>query len=85
MNEGSLGIHQVELVIQAGPSLSDGSGVGQHAHGSLDLGKISTRNHSWRLVVDANLKKGKSNFMQTKKVDKIKIRNRQNLKSGLWF
>ena len=63
MNEGSLGVHQVELVVQAGPSLSDGSGVGQHAHGSLDLGKISTGNHSWRLVVDANLKKGKIYFM----------------------
>ncbi len=55
VDKGALGIHQVELVVQAGPSLSNGRGVGQHADGPVDLGKIATRDHSGRLVVDANL------------------------------
>ena len=32
-----LGVHQVELVIQPGPGLSDGGGVREHADSSLDL------------------------------------------------
>ena len=27
----------------------------EHADSSLNLGKVATRNHSWRLVVDPNL------------------------------
>ena len=55
VHESSLGIHQVELVIETSPSLGNGSGVAQHAHGTLNLGKVTTWNHSWWLVVDANL------------------------------
>ena len=29
--------------------------VGQHTDGTLHLSKVTTRNHSWRLVIDANL------------------------------
>merc|ERR1711944_234554 len=54
MNESTLGIHEVKLVIKTSPSFSNGSGVGQHADGVLNLGQISTRNNSWRLVVDTN-------------------------------
>merc|ERR1712209_43462 len=56
VNEGSLGVHQIKLVVKSGPSLSNGGGIGEHADGSLDLGKISARNHNWRLIVDTNLK-----------------------------
>merc|ERR1719322_559675 len=56
VNKGSLGVHQIKLVIQPGPGLSNGGGVGKHTDSSLDLGKISARNHSWRLIVDTNLK-----------------------------
>ena len=35
VDERSLGVHQVELVVQAGPGLGDGGGVAQHAHGTL--------------------------------------------------
>lgn len=35
--------------------LCNSNGVAQHAHSHLDLGQVSTRNHSGRLVVDANL------------------------------
>merc|ERR1719158_723717 len=55
VDEGALGVHQVELVIQPCPSLSDGSGVGEHAHGALHLRQIATRDHCGRLVVDADL------------------------------
>ena len=55
MNEGSLGIHQIELVIKSCPCFSDGCRIRQHAHGSLYLSKISSGNNSWRLVIDSNL------------------------------
>jgi hypothetical protein len=32
---GALGIHEVELVVQTGEDLGDGSGVGYHVHGKL--------------------------------------------------
>ena len=57
VNEGSLGVHEVELVVQPGPGLGDGSGVAQHADGTLDLGQVSARNDRGRLVVDTDLKK----------------------------
>ena len=46
-----LGIHQVKLVVQASPGLSDGCGVAQHAHSLLYFGQVST---SGRLVISAN-------------------------------
>ncbi len=49
VNKSPLGIHQVELVVEPSPGLGDGGGVGKHADGTLDLGKISTGNNSWRL------------------------------------
>ncbi|TRY94840.1 hypothetical protein DNTS_025180, partial [Danionella cerebrum] len=54
VHKGSLGVHQVELVVQTSPGLCDGCSVTQHAHGPLDFGQISTRNHRWRLIVDAH-------------------------------
>merc|ERR1711892_920899 len=44
MNKSSLGIHQVKLVVKSGPGLSNGCCVGQHAHGPLYPGKVSTLN-----------------------------------------
>ena len=40
MHEGALGVHEIELVVQPGPGLSDGRGVGQHAHGTGHLHAI---------------------------------------------
>ena len=37
------------------PSLSDSSGVREHADSALDLGEVATRDHSRWLVVDADL------------------------------
>jgi hypothetical protein len=42
-------------VVNARQGLSDGGSVGNHAHSSLDTGKVTTRNHSRRLVVDTAL------------------------------
>merc|ERR1719490_447080 len=55
VDEGPLGVHQVELVVQSRPRLSDGGGVGEHTDGTLHLGEISTRDDSRGLVVDSNL------------------------------
>ena len=56
VHEGALGVHQVELVVQTGPGLGDGGGVGQHADGAMHLGQVTARHHGGGLVVDTNLK-----------------------------
>merc|ERR1711981_709046 len=58
MDEGSLGVHKIELMINPGEDLSDGSGVGDHAHGSHDLGEVTTGDDGGRLVVDTALETG---------------------------
>ena len=55
MDKSPLGVHQVELVIESRPGFGDGRGVAQHAHCTLYLGQITTRNRGWWLVVNANL------------------------------
>nr|CAB3461412.1 unnamed protein product [Digitaria exilis] len=55
VNEGTLGVHEVELVVNAGEHLHHAGGVGDHAHGALHLGKITTRHHAGGLVVDTAL------------------------------
>ena len=42
-------------MVQTGPGLRYGRGVGQHAHAALNLGQIASWNSSGRLVVDAHL------------------------------
>merc|ERR1719181_1409772 len=58
MDEGSLGIHEIEFVIDSREDLSDGSGVRDHADGSHDLGEITTWNDGWWLIVDTALETG---------------------------
>uniref|UniRef100_T1DPG7 Putative secreted protein n=1 Tax=Anopheles aquasalis TaxID=42839 RepID=T1DPG7_ANOAQ len=60
VHEGTLGVHQIELVIQTSPGFGDGRGVGQHAHGTLHLGQITARHDGRGLVVDANLETGRT-------------------------
>jgi len=36
-------------MIESTPGLGDGSGVGQHANGTLNLGKITSGHDSWGL------------------------------------
>merc|ERR1711981_1333806 len=55
MDEGSLGVHKIELMIDSGEDLSDGGGVGDHAHGSHDLGEVTSGHDSGGLIVDTAL------------------------------
>merc|ERR1719244_254782 len=55
VHECSLSVHQIELVVQSSPGLSNGSSVGQHTDGSLNLGQITTGDYSRGLVVNPNL------------------------------
>merc|ERR1711936_1289493 len=55
VDEGPLGVHEVKLVVQPGPGLGDGGGVGEHADGTGGFGQVATRNDGGRLVVDSNL------------------------------
>ena len=55
VNKCTLGVHQIKLVIKSCPGLSNGSGVGEHTDAPRHLCQVSSRNHSWWLVVDTNL------------------------------
>merc|ERR1719326_418341 len=59
VHEGTLGVHEIELVVNAGKSLGNGGGVGNHCAGAHDLGEIATRHHGGWLVVDAALETGR--------------------------
>merc|ERR1719274_477302 len=60
VDEGTLGVHEIELVVDTGQGLGDGSGVGHHAHGALHAGKVTTGHHGRGLVVDAALEAGRA-------------------------
>jgi len=55
VDKGSLGVHEIKLVVKSGPGFSNSSGVGKHANSSRWLGHISTRGDGGFLVVDTNL------------------------------
>merc|ERR1711894_868967 len=55
VDEGTLGVHQIELVIKTSPGLGDGGGVTQHADGTLYLGQVTAGNNGGWLVVDSDL------------------------------
>mmetsp|Transcript_27255 Transcript_27255/g.50246 ORF Transcript_27255/g.50246 Transcript_27255/m.50246 type:complete len:459 (+) Transcript_27255:280-1656(+) len=55
VDEGTLGVHEIELVVEATEDLTNGSAVGDHADGALDLGKITTGDDGGGLVVDTAL------------------------------
>jgi hypothetical protein len=60
VDEGTLGVHEIELVGQSGPGLGDGGGVGQHADGAVDLGKIAVGDDLRGLVADTDLETGRA-------------------------
>ena len=55
VHEGALGVHQVELVVHAGPDLRDRRRVRDHEAGALDLGEVAAGDDGRGLVVDADL------------------------------
>merc|ERR1719272_503717 len=60
MDEGTLGVHKIELVIDSGEDLGDSGRVGDHAHGAHNLGKIATGDNGRGLVVDTALETGRA-------------------------
>ena len=58
VNKGTLGVHQIELVVKTREDLSDGGRVGDHADGTLDLGKVSSWDDGGWLVVNTALETG---------------------------
>ncbi|RUS83141.1 hypothetical protein EGW08_009088, partial [Elysia chlorotica] len=56
VDEGALGEHEVELVVDARPDLSDGGRVAEHDGGASHCGQVSARHGGRRLEVDAHLK-----------------------------
>ena len=58
VNKGTLGVHEIELVIDTAKGLGDSSCIRYHANGTLDTCKISSRNNGGRLVVDTTLESG---------------------------
>jgi hypothetical protein len=71
VHEGTLGVEQVKLVVETGPSSGNAAGmstdisrqvglnsrrsIGQHADGSRDLGQVSARDQCGRLVTNTEL------------------------------
>ena len=41
-------------MVETGPGLSNGCGIGEHAHTTLYLGQVTTRHDGWGLVVDTH-------------------------------
>ena len=60
VDERTLGIHEIELVVETSPGLGNGRGVAQHAHGTLHLGQVAAWHDGRWLVVDANLEAGRA-------------------------
>lgn len=58
VDEGSLGVHEIELVVNAGESLDNGGGVGDHADGAVDLGQVSSWDGVGLAGVDSSLESG---------------------------
>ena len=54
MYEGSLGIHQIEFVVQSGEDFGNGGRVGDHADGSHDFGQITSGDDGGGLIVDSD-------------------------------
>merc|ERR1719214_323682 len=60
VDERALGVHEVELVVDARVELGDGGRVGHHRDGAHDLGEVAARHDRGRLVVDAALEAGRA-------------------------
>ena len=55
MDEGSLGVHQVEFVVESGEDFGNGGGVGDHAAGSHDFSEVTSGDDCGGLIVDSDL------------------------------
>merc|ERR1719324_197716 len=60
MNESALGVHQIELVVNARHHLRNRGAVRNHAARTHHLGQVTARHDRRRLVVDAALEAGRA-------------------------
>lgn len=60
VNESTLAVEKIELVVESAPSTSDSSGVGKHAQRSRDLGEVTAWDVGGRLVADTELETGRA-------------------------
>ena len=60
MHERTLGVHQIELVVNPGHDFRNRRAVRDHAARTHDLRKVTARNDRRRLVVDAALETGRA-------------------------
>jgi hypothetical protein len=58
MDEGSLGVHKIEFVVESGEDFSNGGRVGDHADGSHDFSKVTTWDDGGGLIVNTDLESG---------------------------
>merc|ERR1719247_3476686 len=56
MNECTLAVHEIELVVDAGEHLGDSSRVGNHAARAHDLRQVTPWNDRRRLIIDSTFK-----------------------------
>ena len=55
VNEGTLRVEKIELVVESAPGGRDRSRVGKHAKAASDLRQVATRNVRRRLIADTEL------------------------------
>ena len=60
VNEGSLAVHEVKLVVEIVPGLLNCCCVCEHTTGALHVAEITASNHCGFLVVDAHLESGRA-------------------------
>merc|ERR1712183_397953 len=60
VHKSTLGVHEIELVVNAREDLGNGCAVRNHAASAHYLGQVTTWNHSRRLVIDAALEAGRA-------------------------
>jgi hypothetical protein len=44
VDESALRVHEIELVVKAGPGFGDGGGVAEHGHAAVDRGELTAGN-----------------------------------------
>jgi len=60
VHEGTLRVEEIELVVETAPGSRDGSGVGQHAHATSNLGQVTTGDVGGGLIADTELETGRA-------------------------
>jgi hypothetical protein len=58
MDESSLGVHKIEFMIESAEDFGNSGRVGNHTHGSHDLGEVTSGDDGGGLIVDTDLESG---------------------------